>query len=130
MALAIVFFVGVPTAVNAATLPAQKATDSPHNAENSIPNLVRSSTTKPTAEVATNMRATPMPRNSLRARAVDIDFSVLQTAFSEIVVEGTSRLMRIPFFDDATLLAEITHVAATSSGGQAYTGHVPGVPHS
>ncbi|MCY7388370.1 MAG: Ig-like domain repeat protein, partial [Burkholderiales bacterium] len=46
------------------------------------------------------------------------------------VVEGTSRLMRIPFFDDATLLAEITHVAATSSGGQAYTGHVPGVPHS
>ena len=127
---AIVLVGEAPADANAATLPTQRLTDSPHAANSNIPNLVVSRTPKPGTEVAINRRTAAAQRNSFRARNVDIDFSVLQNAFDEIAVTGNSRLMRIPFFDDTVLIAEITNIAATASGGQAYTGHVSGAPHS
>ena len=65
-----------------------------------------------------------------RARAVDVDFVVLQNVFDTLTVAAEPVTIRIPFFDDAALLAEITRVVPTSSGGLAFTGSVPGAMHS
>ena len=98
--------------------------------DSDIPNLVRAGPVKAAPEAFAAVQKNAWQRGIARARAVDIDFSVLQTVFDDMAIAGTPRVIRIPFFEDAALLAEITNVVPTSSGGLAFTGRVPGILHS
>ncbi len=68
--------------------------------------------------------------NSLRDRAIDIDFSQLAFVQAALSAGAGPQLLRLPFFDDTSLLVEISAVNNTSSGGYAYTGRVSGLPAS
>ena len=92
--------------------------------------LVRASSVKATSNSSTAEPAKFKQTDYSRSRAVEIDFSVLQTTLEKMADASVPQLIRISFFEDAELLAEITDVSTTSSGGLAYTGRVPGVMHS
>ena len=97
---------------------------------NEILELVGATPAKATSEAGNAERANAKQSDIARSRSVDIDFSVLQTTLENMAVASAPQVIRISFFEDFKLLAEITEVSKTSSGGLAYTGRVPGDLHS
>lgn len=100
------------------------------NVDVDIPSLVITRTAKTTATADEATEAKSAQAGVARARAVHVDFDVLQDVFDALTIAAEPMTIRIPFFDDATLLAEITSVVSTSSGGLAFTGTIPGVMFS
>ena len=133
MVLAILFIAlctGVNSPARAQAQVSRTVIDTPIGNYSDIPNLVRAGPVKTTPETMAAVQKRAGQRGVARARSVDIDFSVLQTVFDDLAIAGTPRVIRIPFFEDAALLAEITNVMPTSSGGLAFTGRVPGILYS
>ena len=120
----------VSSPARAQAQPSRAVIDTPTSIDSDSPNLVRAGPAKSTSDVADVVRRKAGQGGIARARAVDIDFSVLQTVFDDMAFADTPRAIRIPFFEDAVLLAEITNVVPTSSGGLAFTGRVPGILYS
>ncbi len=100
------------------------------NVDVDIPSLVRAKDPETTATAAAATEGRSALAGIARARAVDVDFAVLQNVFDTLTIAAQPMTIRIPFFDDAAVLAEITRIEPTSSGGLAFTGSVPGVMHS
>ena len=95
-----------------------------------IPSLVRAKDPGMTASAEAATVGRSAQAAVARARAVDVDFGVLQDVFDTLTIAAEPTTIRIPFFDDSVLLAEITSVVRTSSGGLAFTGTVPDAMHS
>lgn len=74
-----------------------------------------------TATAASLKKASP---SETRARAVGLNLSALRAAI------GDAATLRLALFDDTALTVQIREAQSTASGGTAYVGHVPGVPHS
>lgn len=92
--------------------------------------LVRPASSVPverTNLVKANDRRAPI---ALRSRSVDLELSVLGMAREGLLNTKQSQAIRIPFFDDASVLVEITSAMPTASGGDGYVGHIPGVSNS
>lgn len=117
-------------AFSCASAQAQVARTVPEVQLNEISDLIRKVPLKTSPDANIAMREQTTQDEFMRARAVDIDFSVLQTTLDNMTFANAPQVMRISFFEDSSLLAEITNVATTSSGGLAYTGRVPGDMHS
>ena len=98
--------------------------------DSEIPVLVRARQIKSALQTDVLVQKKTTERGIVRARAIDLDFQVLQTVSATLAVAGGPQVIQIPFFEDTPLLAEITDIGATYSGGQAFTGHIPGVLHS
>ena len=101
------------------------------SAQTEIPSIVLSSdgNSKSAAAMATLANASK-PIASLRARLVDMNFSALDKTYAKLIADAAPQIIRIPFFDDAVFLVQITRTESTSSGGIAYIGNVPGDAHS
>jgi len=95
-----------------------------------VPNLLKSGPAKSTPANDVAVVKATQERGTLRARAVDVDFSTLLSITAKARASSGPQLVRIPFFDDASMLVEISKIEATSSGGVALIGSVPGIVHS
>ena len=70
----------------------------------------------------------PKEFNGVRARAVAIDFSVLQQVRDARPTVDRPQTIRIPFFDDASLLVEISAAVPTHSFAVAARRHASSAP--